>query len=71
MFLKVFFHLIPLVGVGLQRVNLTVGLLLLVALPYIKVKKLESVIDGKSNEDKSAQDTGKTLLFWKKFTFLK
>ena len=73
MVFKTMFHLLPLVGVVLHRVNLILGLLLVVALPYIKVKKLENIISGQdpSAGNKSRESLEKTLRFWKAFTFIK
>lgn len=76
MFIKVLFHGIPLVGIILGRPILTVALLLLVVLPYIKVKKMSVQLeDTKLNhqpEAKEAIDKLETAKnFWKKLTFMK
>lgn len=74
--IKIFFHLIPLIGVYLGRPYLILSLALLVTLPYIKVKKLSLVLEeleanGSNLSEDSKNRTRSALNFWKKITFLK
>lgn len=72
-------------GVVLQRPFLTIALFLLLTIPYIKVKKFLSFMDdlnqkklgqseaaNPSNEivNRELESLGKTLKFWRQFTFL-
>ena len=77
---RVLFHLLPLIGVVLWRPNLIIALLLFIALPYIKTKKLKSIlgdmnIDPKNpktdEQDPHSKRTLSAYNFWKRLTFIK
>jgi hypothetical protein len=75
MILKIPFHMLPLIGVVLGRPKLVVALVLLVALPYIKVKKLSVQLDDVKTHDDPHKDQviakiSSTRDFWKKLTFM-
>lgn len=66
--LKGAFHISPIVVALLEYYALSVAVMLLVAICYIKVFKLEAVI--KESQGLEQEKLKKTCLWWKSFTFL-
>lgn len=80
LFMRIIFHLLPIVGLVVNRPYTTLALVLIVLLPYIKVRKLAQVLedlgfnlDDPVNEthDAYTKKTYSIYVFWKKLTFIK
>ena len=70
----VVWHLSPIISIYFQRPLIMVAFLLAVFLPYIKVKKLNIMLDeirrkGGSDDEEAA--ILRTISLWKRLTFLK
>lgn len=61
MVLKVVFHLIPLLGVYLEKPVMTIALVLFLALPYIKVKKLSFTLEEEASRHPSTSEAASVL----------
>jgi len=70
--LKILFHGIPLIPLAEERWKLSLALLLLVALPYIKTKKLTyqyEELKRRDSENSQLPSLAKTRRLWQSFTF--
>lgn len=70
--IPILFHLIPLFPLSKGWWSATLAALILVVVPYIKVRKLELELrDGKDSlSDKEKSSLLKTIRFWKSLTLV-
>lgn len=73
--LKGSFHLIPLVGFGMNKPYLGIALVLMVVLCYVKVMKLSAEMLHLETKEQTDNENYASLKaarkFWMKFTFLR
>ena len=67
---KLAFHLLPFIPLLQKNYNVSLILLLIVFLPYIKVHKIERIyIDAQEKEGVDLSSIEKALRRWRSFTF--
>lgn len=69
--LRVLFHLLPVIPFAMQKPSLGFAVLLLVALPYIKVLKFESLMQEKGATADDKETLRRSRDRWLNLTFLK
>lgn len=69
--LRILFHLLPIIPFALQKPALGVAVILLVAIPYIKVLKFENLMQEKGATVADKENLRRSRDRWLRLTFLK